>query len=47
VNSGVCDVVISRTKVASVLASIRGCTGGCAVAVMNMVVVRWKGGGGT
>jgi len=35
---------ISRTKVASVLASIWSSTGECAVAVMNMDVVLWKGG---
>jgi len=35
---------ISRTKAAPVLASIWGSTSECAVAVMNMVVVLWKGG---
>ena len=34
---------ISRTKAASVLASIWGSTSECAVAVMNMDVVLWKG----
>jgi len=32
---------ISRTKAASVLASIWGSTGECAVAVMSMDVVLW------
>jgi len=46
VNSWLYEAVISRTKATSVLASIRGSTGECAVAVMDIDVVLWKGGGG-
>jgi hypothetical protein len=43
-DSRVCDVVISRTKAASMLASIWVGTGEYAMAVMNMDVVLWKEG---
>ena len=39
-----CDVVIRGTKAASLLASICGVPGECALAVMNIDVVLWKGG---
>ena len=39
-NSGVCDVVLVEQK----LRPCWGSTGECAVAVMNMDVVLWKGG---
>jgi hypothetical protein len=44
VDSRVCYVVLVEPKALSMMASILGSTGECAVAVMNMDVVLWKGG---